>query len=127
MIWCAGVRSFQADPAPHELGLEDVEHCLDPLLGLASISMAWPDQRMLASVFLKSNRCRTSLAAWFNALSTSWRSTLLTMSNELSATLLLHSHDVDRPIVSDRLARPAGGWLVVVELGIVSPRRRMEI
>ncbi len=51
----------------------------------ASISMASPDHWIEASVFLKSKRCRTSLAAWFKALSTSCRSTLLTMSNELSA------------------------------------------
>ena len=37
---------------------------------------------MEASVSLKSNRCATSFAAWLSALSTSWRSTLLTMSNE---------------------------------------------
>jgi hypothetical protein len=51
---------------------------------LASISIDSPDHTMLASVFLKSKRWRTSFAAWFSALSTSCRSTLLTMSNELS-------------------------------------------
>ena len=55
----------------------------------ASSSIASPDQAIEASVFLKSKRCRTSLAAWFNALSTSCRSTLLTMSNELSAATVL--------------------------------------
>ena len=46
---------------------------------------------MDASVFLKSNRCRTSLTAWFRALSTSCRSTLLTMSNELSEAIVFSS------------------------------------
>ena len=35
-------------------------------------------------MFLKSNRVAISFAAWLRALSTSWRSTLLTMSNEKS-------------------------------------------
>src|SRR4051794_4529020 len=40
---------------------------------------------MLALVPRKSNRCASSLAAWFSALSTSWRSTLLTTSKDESA------------------------------------------
>src|SRR5947209_9585428 len=39
-----------------------------------------------APVPRKSNRVDSSLAAWFSALSSSWWSTLLTMSNEGSAT-----------------------------------------
>ena len=65
---------------------------------LDSISMASPDQRMEESVFLKSKRCDTSLAAWFSALSTSWRSTLLTTSKELSAAMG-SSSDRGAPIV----------------------------
>ena len=61
---------------------------------LASSSIASPDHAMIASVFLKSNRWRTSLAAWFSALSTSCRSTLLTMSNELSDATAFSSSSV---------------------------------
>ena len=45
-----------------------------------------PFHSMVVSVPRKSNRVLSSLAAWFSALSTSWRSTLLTMSNDESAT-----------------------------------------
>src|SRR6266545_1143218 len=45
-----------------------------------------PDQEIDALVPRKSNRCDSSLAAWFSALSTSCRSTLLTTSNDESAT-----------------------------------------
>ena len=74
---------------------------------------------MLASVFLKSNRCRTSLAAWFKALSTSCRSTLLTMSNELSpatfATPFLRC--LPGPLCRIDLTGFAGGSPVVVGVG----------
>src|SRR5690348_14909390 len=43
---------------------------------------------MLALVPRKSKRCASSLPAWFRALSTSWWSTLLTMSNDESAMVL---------------------------------------
>src|SRR3954452_1606523 len=49
---------------------------------------------MLALVPRKSKRCESSLPAWFSALSTSWWSTLLTMSNDESAIgVLLRSGD----------------------------------
>src|SRR5947209_13525325 len=55
---------------------------------LALISTAFsPLQAIEAPVFLKSNRCPISLPAWFSALSTSWWSTLLTTSNDESATV----------------------------------------
>jgi hypothetical protein len=44
-----------------------------------------PAQAMLALVPRKSKRCASSLPAWFRALSTSWWSTLLTMSYDESA------------------------------------------
>src|SRR3954451_7832382 len=56
---------------------------------LALISTPFsPLHAMEAPVFLKSKRCPTSLAAWLMALSTSCRSTLLTTSNDESATCL---------------------------------------
>src|SRR3954453_8698708 len=51
------------------------------------VTASSPAQLMLALVPRKSNRWLSSLAAWFSALSTSWCSTLLTMSNDdVSAT-----------------------------------------
>ena len=44
-----------------------------------------PFQAIVVSVPRKSKRVDSSLAAWLSALSTSWRSTLLTMSNDESA------------------------------------------
>ena len=44
-----------------------------------------PCQAMVVSVPRKSKRVAISLAAWFSALSTSCRSTLLTTSNDESA------------------------------------------
>jgi len=53
---------------------------------------------------------------------------LLTMSNELSAaTFIAPFHDVDRPIVPNFSVESATGWPLVAGVGIVSPRRRMEI
>ena len=54
----------------------------------ACIAIASPDHLMDASVPLKSKRWPTSRAAWLSALSTSCRSTLLTMSKELSDAML---------------------------------------
>src|SRR6202046_3891259 len=52
---------------------------------LARMSTACsPDQVMEAPTPRKSNRVPISLAAWFSALSTSWRSSLDTMSKEES-------------------------------------------
>ena len=51
----------------------------------ASIRTVSPDHLIEAPTFLKSNRCEISLAVWFSALSTSWWSTLLTMSKDESA------------------------------------------
>ena len=51
----------------------------------ASIRIVSPDHSIEAPTFLKSKRCEISLAAWFSALSTSWWSTLLTMSKDESA------------------------------------------
>ena len=48
-----------------------------------------PVHSIAAPAFLKSKRWESSLAVWFSALSTSWRSTLLTMSNEESATAIV--------------------------------------
>src|SRR5947199_4464143 len=48
-----------------------------------------PDGVICAPVPRKSNRVDSSFAAWLSALSSSCRSTLLTMSNEGSATLPL--------------------------------------
>src|SRR5690606_22576029 len=48
-----------------------------------------PDHWILVPVPRKSNRLASSLAAWFSALSTSWRSTLLTTSNDEVATCYL--------------------------------------
>ncbi len=62
-----------------------------------------PFHSMVLPVFLKSNRCESSLAAWFSALSTSWRSTLLTMSKLLSA-MVSSFRSAARPCV----VRPAG-------------------
>ena len=44
-----------------------------------------PAQAIEVPVPRKSNRCESSFAAWFRALSTSCRSTLLTTSNDGSA------------------------------------------
>src|SRR5690606_19590855 len=67
--------------------------------------MCSPAQLIEALVPRKSNRCESSLAVWFRALSTSWRSTLLTTSNEdVAAT-------VKAPVVAEcpLLARTAYG------------------
>src|SRR5689334_23964398 len=66
-----------------------------------------PAQAMLALVPRKSNRCASSLPAWFRALSTSWRSTLLTMSNDASATAVSSRCGAARAAVR-RLVRSSG-------------------
>src|SRR3954453_10054358 len=59
-----------------------------------SVTPSSPAQAMLALVPRKSKRWASSLPAWFRALSTSWWSTLLTMSNDESAmALFLRSGD----------------------------------
>src|SRR3954452_8089022 len=50
-----------------------------------SVTPFSPAQAMLALVPRKSKRCASSLPAWLRALSTSWRSTLLTTSKDESA------------------------------------------
>ena len=81
----AGVERLERHAALDQLVLEHVEHGLHPVLGVGARSRCRacpprsPDRR---PVFLKSKRCEISLAAWLRALSTSWRSTLLTMSND---------------------------------------------
>src|SRR5215831_10370978 len=58
-----------------------------------------PDQAMEAPTPRKSNRVPISLAAWLTALSTSWRSSLDTMSNEDSCDATaprLDAADADR-------------------------------
>src|SRR3954453_24022435 len=50
-----------------------------------SVTPFSPAQAMVALVPRKSNRWESSFPAWFSALSTSWRSTLLTTSNDESA------------------------------------------
>src|SRR5271155_4088921 len=52
---------------------------------LVSSIASSPFQAILVSVPRKSNRVASSLAAWLRALSTSWRSILLTTSNDESA------------------------------------------
>src|SRR6201997_3771692 len=52
---------------------------------LVSSIASSPFQAILVSVPRKSNRVDSSFAAWFRALSTSWRSILLTTSNDESA------------------------------------------
>ena len=59
-----------------------------------------PDQSIEALVPRKSKRWDSSLAAWFSALSASWRSILLTTSNDGSAMTLVSSL-----CVGPRLAR----------------------
>jgi adenylylsulfate kinase-like enzyme len=56
---------------------------------LETITTSSPDQASEVPVFLKSKRCASSFLAWLTALSTSWRSTLATTSNEESATAIL--------------------------------------
>src|SRR4051795_8912803 len=79
----------------------------------AFIVIASPDHAMDAPTFLKSYRWEISLAAWLRALSTSCRSTLLTMSKLLSAM----------PAGSSRRRRSArgGGHLWVILLVAVDP------
>src|SRR3712207_5397351 len=50
-----------------------------------SVTASSPDQAIVALTPRKSKRCDSSLPAWFSALSTSWRSTLLTTSKDASA------------------------------------------
>src|SRR4051795_5804518 len=50
-----------------------------------SVTPFSPAQAMVALVPRKSNRWESSFPAWFSALSTSWRSTLLTTSKDESA------------------------------------------
>ena len=67
---------------PVEIGLSPIQ------TEKGTIAIASPDHLMDASVPLKSKRWPTSRAAWLSALSTSCRSTLLTMSKELSDAML---------------------------------------
>src|SRR5215213_10310466 len=61
-----------------------------------------PLQAIEAPTFLKSYRCAISLAAWFSALSTSCRSTLLTTSNDDSLAMT-------PPVLCSGAAAPSGG------------------
>src|SRR6266511_1321217 len=77
----------------------------------AWMSIDSPDHLMPASTFLKSNRWLTSLAAWLRALSTSWRSTLLTMSKEDSEAMwgfLSFADDTDCVVGRSLLYRLSG-------------------
>src|SRR5947209_17189619 len=76
-----------------------------------------PFHSILVSVPRKSNRVASSLAAWLSALSTSCRSTLLTMSNDESAIRSVPSSGDSRlclvyPFVVTCLAAgcPSGQW-----------------
>src|SRR3712207_9451566 len=54
---------------------------------LAVMTTESPLQAIEAPTFLKSYRCAISFTAWFSALSTSCRSTLLTTSNDDSLAM----------------------------------------
>ena len=82
---------------------------------LASISKFSPEALIEASVPLKSNRVRTSLTAMFRAFSTSWASTLLTMSNEFSAATALS-------FGSGPILAAIGPSLAIRSVGRESPR-----
>src|ERR1700758_3412454 len=76
-----------------------------------------PFHAILVSVPRKSKRVESSLAAWLSALSTSWWSTLLTMSNDESAIRSVPSSGDSRlclvyPFVVTCLAAgcPSGQW-----------------
>src|SRR6185437_9983052 len=66
-----------------------------------------PDHAMLVLVPRKSKRWPTSLAAWLSALSTSWRSTLLTTSNDASAMIV--SPSLLESCRTDGIGRTQGG------------------
>src|SRR6476620_600854 len=77
----------------------------------ASIRIDSSDHLMTAPTFLKSNRVEISLPVWFSALSTSWWSTLLTMSKEESAMPARYPTVVAGPPRPDRVpgSAPHGG------------------
>src|SRR2546423_5403658 len=77
------------------------------------VTASSPAQLTLAPVPRKSNRVDNSLLAWFSALSTSCRSTLLTTSNDGSATCS-HLHVEDGYFVADA-TRSRGPALVDVD------------
>src|SRR5271170_2353975 len=79
----ARVQGLERHAAPDQLVLNTSRTALARSSLLARISTACsPDQAMDAPTPRKSNRVPISLAAWLSALSTSWRSSLDTMSNE---------------------------------------------
>ena len=65
-----------------------------------------PFHAIVVSVPRKSKRVASSLAAWLSALSTSWRSTLLTMSNDESAIGSVPSSGASAVCVGDILVYP---------------------
>ena len=75
-----------------------------------------PFQAMVVSVPRKSNRVASSLAAWFSALSTSWRSILLTTSNDESAIGSVPSVSVVASVCGrpHKLSRFRLGYILVV-------------
>src|SRR5580658_3091214 len=79
----AGSRVLSDTPRLTSLSLKTSRTALARSSLLARIATAWsPDQAMDAPTPRKSNRVPISLPAWLSALSTSWRSSLDTMSNE---------------------------------------------
>ena len=92
----------------------------------AFIRIVSPDHSIEAPTFLKSKRWAISLAVWFRALSTSWWSTLLTMSNDESAMRRTLSR---RPGASDEAAvgGPAGQLVAVGQLQLAQHRRHVGL
>src|ERR1700679_4237778 len=78
-------RVFSDTPRLTSLSLNTSRTAMERSSLLARMSTACsPDQAMDAPTPRKSNRVPISLAAWLSALSTSWRSSLDTMSKEES-------------------------------------------
>src|ERR1700736_5691585 len=79
----SGSRVLSDTPRLTSLSLKTSRTALARSSLLARMSTACsPDQAMDAPTPRKSNRVPISLAAWLSALSTSWRSSLDTMSKE---------------------------------------------
>src|SRR5579864_4033894 len=108
----AGSSVFSDTPRLTSLSLNTSRTALARSSLLARMSTAWsPDQVMDAPTPRKSNRVPISLAAWLSALSTSWRSSLDTMSKEDSCDATAPRLDASAPARhAERAGRPADSY-----------------
>src|SRR5271166_1646136 len=106
----SGSRVLSDTPRLTSLSLNTSRTALARSSLLARMSTACsPDQAMDAPTPRKSNRVPISLAAWLSALSTSWRSSLDTMSKEDSWDATAPRLDVAGQVVTPNAPRGGSG------------------